>query len=537
MNQHRFSIGFFFFFFLSIIILPAQTLSTSNLPIVVINTGNNEITDEPKISATMGIVFNGTGTDNSINGPFNHYNGKIAIETRGNTSQRFDKKSYMFETRNTADQDTSVSILGMGKDEDWILHAMYIDKSCLRIPLSFYLAQRSGHYASNWRYVELVIDGDYRGLYILVERIKRDNDRVDIAKLDEDDLAGDSLTGGYMLRIDWVKNAGFESKYNSMGGVPLFIQWYYPDEDKIKPEQAAYIKNYISDFEDAVFSSSFTNTLGKRYTDYIDVNSFTDFVLINELSKNSDGYKLSCYMSKERDSRGGKLAAGPIWDFDQTYGMSVICSNDDYTGWTYPQDQELCFDHSTMPMWWGSMMSDQAFKDHIKCRWNTLRDGPYQKDSILNWIDVQSNYISKAVDRNFKRWPDAIGEHIWCEPDPIPQTYAEEKSVLESWIEDRLQWMDSHMPGNCTNDYLFTKTSLADNQLIVSPNPAVDYVDIQASSGDLVVIYNNYGQIIYKTSLKDLSARIDLSDFSAGVYFVSVTGKIMKPVQKFVVVR
>ena len=88
----------------------------------------------------------------------------------------------------------------MGKEEDWILHAMVIDKSQVRIPFSFYVFQRMGHYASNWRYVELIIDNDYRGLYILCEKIKRDDDRVDIAKLDEDDIYGDSLTGGYILR-------------------------------------------------------------------------------------------------------------------------------------------------------------------------------------------------------------------------------------------------------------------------------------------------------------------------------------------------
>lgn len=533
----RIFIGSLLFLFLHNLITLGQTLTTSNLPIVVINTGNKKITDEPKISATMGIVYNGPGADNNKNGPFNHYNGKIAIETRGNTSQKFEKKSYMFETQNTADQDTSVSLLGMGKDEDWILHAMYIDKSCLRIPLSFYLAQKSGHYASNWRYVELIVDGNYRGLYILVERIKRDNDRVAIAKLDEDDLEGDALTGGYILRIDWAKDSGFDSKYNSMGGVPLFIQWYYPKEEDIKPEQQTYIQNYMSDFEDAVFSDTYTNPMGKRYTDYIDVSSFTDFILINELGKNADGYKLSSYLNKERDSRGGKLSAGPIWDFDQTYGMSVICSNDDHTGWTYLQDQYNCFDWSTMPLWWEAMMSDDAFTNHIKCRWETLRAGPYRKDSILNWIDEQANYISSAVDRNFKRWPNAIGKHIWCEPYPIPQSYAEEKSNLRYWIMDRLIWMDSNMPGDCSNDQFVTVSNMKERSFLMFPNPAANQLIIQATQGEEVIIYSNCGQIVYRDLMTDSSLHICLDDFSSGIYLVSIKNKMLKSTQKLLIIK
>ena len=106
----------------------------------------------------------------------------------------------------------------------------------------------------------------------------------------------------------------------------------------------------MASFEDAVFSPSYSNTSGIRYTEYIDINSFTDFLLINELSKNSDGYKLSSYLYKDKDSKGGKLVAGPIWDFDQTYGVSEVCSNYDYTGWTYMQSQNDCEDLESMPM-------------------------------------------------------------------------------------------------------------------------------------------------------------------------------------------
>ena len=103
----------------------------------------------------------------------------------------------------------------------------------------------------------------------------------------------------------------------------MFYQWYYPKAENIKPQQANYIKDWMSTFEEALYSDDYENDQGIRYTDYIDVNSFTDFLLINEFSKNADGYKLSSYVHKDKDSKGGKLVAGPIWDFDQTYGVCI----------------------------------------------------------------------------------------------------------------------------------------------------------------------------------------------------------------------
>lgn len=293
-----------------------QNFTQSNLPIVVINTDENDIPDEPKIEATMGIIDNGVGIINFLSDPFNNYDGNIGIETRGNSTQGFDKKTYTVELWDEPEEEISAPLLGMGGEEDWILHAMVIDKTQLRIPMSFDIFRNMGHYAANYRYVEVVLNGEYRGVYILTENIKRDDDRVDIAKLDSDDIAGDSLTGGYILRMDWLWDAEeediLESEYESQGEIPMSYQWYYPKTNNIQPEQKEYITNYIHDFEDAVFAPDFTNADGLLYTDYIDLNSFVDFLIINEFSKNADGYKLSSYLHKDKDSKGGKLTAGPI---------------------------------------------------------------------------------------------------------------------------------------------------------------------------------------------------------------------------------
>ena len=503
--------------------LSAQILTESNLPIIIIETEDNEIPDEPKIPAIIGIIDNGVGQMNNVNDEIKR-GGHIGIETRGNSTQLYEKKTYTIELWDEEENEISVSLLGMGGEEDWILHAMVIDKTQLRVPMNFDLFRKMGHYAANYRFVEVVLDGEYQGLYILTEKIKRDDDRVDIAKLDEDDIAGDSLTGGYILRIDWTWDVEeedlLESNYESQAGIPMNYQWYYPKSDRIQPEQKEYISKYIDDFEDAVFASDFTNEDGLRYTDYIDLNTFVDFLLINEFSKNSDGYKLSTYMHKDKDSKGGKLKAGPIWDFDQTYGLSTVCSSHITSGWTYLQNQDDCGDIASMPLWWQEMMSDPIFINRLNCRWKDFRSSFLQKDSLFLWLDTQTTFLEEPLDRNFERW-DFIGNNIWIEPFPIPETYEGEISYMKNWIEERLEWMDANMVGNCEEDITTTKAVSNDNYFSFLPNPAIDNILLSNLKGERIIVHDATGKELISTSINGSEKRLDLSNLSSGIYFIT----------------
>lgn len=518
--------------------LNAQILTESNLPIIIIDTDSNEIPDEPKIPAIMGIIDNGVGQINKIDNVFNHYDGHIGIETRGNSTQLYEKKTYTIELWDEAENEISEPLLGMGKEEDWILHAMVLDKTQLRVPLCFDLFRKMGHYAANYRYVELIVDGEYQGVYILTEKLKRDDDRVDIAKLDEDDIAGDSLTGGYILRIDWTWDVQeedlFESNYESQGGIPMKYQWYYPKPDKIKQEQKEYISNYIHDFEDAAFGPDFTNQAGLRYTDYIDLNSFVDFVIINEFAKNSDGYKLSSYMHKDKDSKGGKLTAGPIWDFDQSYGLSTVCSSHNPLGWIYLKNQEGCGDLGTMPLWWRVMMEDPIFINRLDCRWKEFRSSFLQLDSLFQWMDTQTTLLEDPLGRNFERW-DFIGNNIWFEPFPIPETYDEEINYMKNWIQDRLEWMDANMFGNCDEDITNTKEVLSDNNFSFAPNPTMDNIRLYNLKGERILIHDAKGKMHISTPINASEKRLDLSTLSNGIYFITVEAAGNRITKKLIV--
>ena len=418
--------------------------TTSNLPIVVINTLGQTIVDDPRIVCDMGIIDNSFGVMNSISDPFNDYNGKISIEYRGSSSQSFPKKPYALETQDSLGNNNNVSLLGMPVENDWILYAPYSDKALMRNFLTFDLGRKMGRYAPRTVYCELVINGDYKGIYILMEKIKRDNDRVDIAKLDFDDLAGDSLTGGYIIKIDKYTGTGgvdWLSDFPNIGGNNLYIQYHYPDASVMLPQQLDYIEHFMDSFEYALAGPNFADT-SIGYEKYIDVNSFIDLYIINEFSKNIDGYRLSTYMYKDRHSNGGKLTMGPFWDYNLAFGNADYCNGGITSGWEVDGG---CGGNN--PFWFERLLDDTTYQNKLKCRWEYLRDRSFHQDSLFNFIDSMALYLNDAQQRNFQKWP-ILGNYVW--PNYyVGNTYQDELNFFKTWIDDRLIWIDNNLGGNC----------------------------------------------------------------------------------------
>jgi archaellum component FlaF (FlaF/FlaG flagellin family) len=193
------------------LVISAQTLTSSNLPIITINTNGQEIPDDPKITADMGIIFNGEGVRNNMTDPLNHYNGKIGIEIRGQSSQMFPMKSYSVELRTATGSSQDKSLFGMPKEADWVLYAPYTDKTLMRNFLAYTLSNELGRWAAHCRFVEVVINGDYKGIYVFMERIKRGSGRVNITKMATTDISDDGVTGGYIFSLDKEPNGWLSS--------------------------------------------------------------------------------------------------------------------------------------------------------------------------------------------------------------------------------------------------------------------------------------------------------------------------------------
>lgn len=420
-------------------------LPENRLPQIHINTNGSTIVDEPKIDGVMTIVEAGNET----------FSGNIGIEIRGSSSQLFPKKAYGFETRDAANEDIDVSLLGMPEEEDWILYAPYSDKSLMRNMLIYDLSRDMGRYASRTKFVDVSINDSYNGVYVFMEKLKRDDNRIDINKLKEDENSGEDLTGGYILKLDkadgfsetfYDLNNSFPSDYlpNNNGSFQR-INFLYdtPDMDDITPEQKAYISTYVSDFEDALASDDFADAnLG--YANYIDVDSFIDFFLLNELSNNVDGYRLSTWLTKDKNE---KLKMGPIWDFNLAFGNANYCSGGNPNVWAYKFNERCPQDFWLTPFWWDRLLEDPNFVSQLKQRWSELRAGTFSESNILGKIDAYDLELTNAgaINENFDKW-SVLGTYIWPN-NFIGNSHDEEVDYLKNWVSDRLSWLDTSISG------------------------------------------------------------------------------------------
>jgi hypothetical protein len=404
------------------------------LPLVAIYTQNVTIPDEPKIQAILKISDRGEPL----------FEGPVGIETRGQSSQYFyPKKQYGFETRSTEDfeLDVDVSLLGLPEEEDWILQAPYGDKSLMRNVLTYSLSEDMGRYASRTRYVNLNLNDQNDGVYVLMERLKRDVNRIDINELRPVENEGSALTGGYILKIDKGTEinptTAFASKYTSSEQSVIHFFYESPDAETITAAQKDYIQRYISDFEDALQSENFTDA-NEGYKAYIDVDSFVDFFILTELGNNVDGYRLSTWLTKDRDE---KLKMGPVWDFNLAYGNANYCAAERYDVWAYRLSDRCPGDFYPVPFWWMRLMQDPAFKEAVKTRFTSLRQGVLSDASIAAKIEQYRELLdsSNNAGYNFSRWP-ILGEWVW--PNSfVGQTYNEEVDYLKEWTLNRTAWL------------------------------------------------------------------------------------------------
>ncbi len=472
---------------------------SSNLPVIVIDTEGRIISNEPKVMAKIGIVDNGEGMRNRPDDAFNNYSGYIGIEYRGSSSQAlFPKKNFGFETWDAAGEEIDTTLLGFPSEQDWVLHGPYSDKTLMRNKLTFDLYAFSERYSSRTRYVELVLNGQYRGVYILMEKIKRDDNRVDIAKLTDQDNSGDDLTGGYILKLDKYDGSGgggFASQHlppNS--SQQIFFQYDEPQDDEITAAQKAYIQGFMRDFERTLKSNVYADpALG--YRQYIDVGSFIDFFLINELNRNVDGFRLSSFMYKDKDSKGGLLHMGPIWDFNLAFGNADYCQGGSTQGWAYKFNDVCPGDTWQIPFWWQRLLSDRRFQAETKARWFTLREGAWSNEAIMSMIDGYASQLSEASDRNFSKWP-IIGDYVWPN-NYVGDSYDEEVAYLKGWIENRVEWLDAEFEK--FDDYVTTGVEPDARAFSVFPNPfssAIRFKPVTPGAISAVKIFSFNGQLV-----------------------------------------
>ena len=386
----------------------------TNLPTVVIHTLNDEepYDKEHEITCLVTIISDDGATV---------LTDTATVRERGNASRTFPKKPYRIKFANKH------KVLGSKANaKKWTLINNYGDKTLMRNQLAFELSRRFGlPYTPFCAYVDVVLNGDYKGSYQLCDQIEVRKNRVDIEEMTPNDISGEALTGGYLIEADAYANQEPEQgMFWSSKGTGVTIK--SPDEDEITPEQKAYIQSHYSAME-------------QNWRTYLDLNTFLRHFLVGEMSGNTDTY-WSMYLYKHRGN--DTMYVGPVWDFDLAF------ENDDRT---YPISHLSDYIYRTNGSTTGYLrtlvdqivVQDNAAKQQLASIWAEIRRAGFTEESFNAYIDEQAAMLAQSQRLNFMRW-NILNSRVHQNPTTYG-SYAGEVNNVHNYINYRIPWMDTKL--------------------------------------------------------------------------------------------
>jgi hypothetical protein len=374
----------------------------------------DEIVDEPKVPCT----FELRDSEGTL-----EYSDHAGVERRGRSSQSFPKPNYGLELRTATDQDNPANLLGMGKEADWVLDGAWADRSFMRNRLVFGLFRDIGkpRWAPQARYCELTLNGQYAGIYVLLEKIKRDDDRVE---LPDDDGTGSTFLvkqddeGELSLPIGWAS-----------GGDRWAL--LYPTSEEATDVQVEAVQAWMDRLRDALRSDTPSDILN-----LLDPAAMIDWILVEELAKNIDGFNLSLFFARA----SGSLASPIPWDMDLGFGQPTLQgeTNESPEGWIYNRTALIT-----------TLAATSEIRQGLGPRWRQLRAGHFSNLAIFARLDGYATILEPAaIDRNFALWPiEEVDFQLAYEPYSFYDvtSYADEVTHLRTWIEQRLAWLDANI--------------------------------------------------------------------------------------------
>ncbi len=417
--------------------MPDPYLSDDNGEILCAENGlaikNNEM-----VSATVQYFDDATQNNHLTDAPT--VESRALIRIRGNSSRAYDKTGYLLKFKqDDLLENRDISLSGMTADSDWVLHGPFLDKSLLRNYLCYNLAGEIMAYAPNVRFCELFLNDEYRGVYLIVERVGYHSDgRINITKSDPT-----LVTTSYILQVDSGTDdpthalhtlfdyTGFTATAQARNGQ---LEIVYP-RDSLTEQQRQFIESDFSKFEKAL--SLFNNQHHQKgYQQYMDVDSFVDFFLINEFTLNYDAVNLSTYLYKDI---GGKITLC-VWDFNSAfdyYQESVVT----------PETFRL---HTRL--WYQYLFRDKAFVEQVVNRYHTLRKTVFNEAYLSSYIDEVVAYLGSAVERNFERWGysfqsthQGVNYDYLIPAERNVRSYAEAIAQIKQTISQRIAYMDNNL--------------------------------------------------------------------------------------------
>lgn len=341
----------------------------------------------------------------------------MKIKGRGNSTWGLPKKPYRIKLNSKA------SVAGMPAEKDWVLLANYSDKTLMRNYLALELGRRLGlSWTPRTQVIEVVLNGTELGTYLLTEHIKVAPDRVHITPPKATDTTPEAVNAGYLLELDGRLDEVIN--WRTARNVPYTLK----DPEEAPAEQVAFIKNYLQTAEDVLNSAGFADPTN-GYAKYIDIDSFIDCFIVQEVFKNQDGAAFSSiFLYKDKDT---KLKMGPLWDFD------IGAGNVNYSDAQHPEGWWVRA-HSP---WFSKLFQDPVFAAKVKTRWNEVK--AQKVDSLLVLMDQMAWALDKTQQKNFTIWP-ILNTYVWPNP-VITGSYAGEVAYTKNWLKTRIQWMDSQL--------------------------------------------------------------------------------------------
>lgn len=439
----------------------------SNLPIILLDSHGQEIFTEPKVAADIKIIDHGAGVLNHPSDTDYAYAGKIMTELQGFTGPYYPKKNYDFDLVDDDSVEIDTVLLGLPAENDFILKAEYLDLSLMKNTITYEMSRRMGQYAPRTLFCELMLNGEYLGVYTLTEKVKRDEYRVDIADLKPEDIAGVELTGGYIIEIN---ENGYPNDWNSLYlpvnyatcQLPVAYKMVEPQIEDIQPLQLDYIHSYVDSFENALYGSAFLDSVD-GYRKFISVKSFIDFMIVNEFSANYDSYGRSTFLYKEKITDGGQLHIGPPWDYDRAFAPGTE------QGWVW----EITHPYWPFPFWWSKFREDPEWVQEVYCRYTSLRQEILQDESFFKIIDSMQTLLDQPAQRNFKKWAELGVTN--------PPYFVDE---LKNFISNRFTWLDDAV----ALDYVAAPDATFETEQIASAvfqfTPALTGADYYWDFGD-----------------------------------------------------
>jgi hypothetical protein len=366
------------------------------------------------------------------------------IHIRGQSSSNYAKKPYRLELRAPDGSDRDCPMLGMPSESDWVLHAPFPDKALIRNAFVYSLGRDIGMAAPRAMFAEVYLNtasrpveaDDYVGVYLLVEKIKNQKDRLNLQQLEPTDTTLPAIAGGYIFKSEW-RVMEIEQELVCPSGQQYcwdYLEVY--DPSPWNPEQQAYLTDHLLAFVTALHSTTPSDeTTG--YPAFLDVRSFATQVILHELTRNLDAYTRSQYFFKDRD---GKINAGPLWDYDLTAGVGRQGSGLETEGW---QHESIASRFSNSADWFPRLIADPAFEAVVIARWKELRQAELSDAQVTARIAQLTAGLAAGAARNFEKWNSLTASTVGGFDTPTAATWDGQVTAMRDWLLARMAWLDT----------------------------------------------------------------------------------------------